>query len=201
VPSSAENPASERGRALLLTLFAIYLLLLAWIVLWKLQVPYTGGGALRELKLVPFLPTAGAGGSRPAEVLANLALFVPFGLYLGLLKRRWRWWMVGAIVAASSLLLEVAQYLLAVGRSDVTDLVVNTAGGLIGMGILALVGRRLKARTVPVMTRICSIATVLGLLASAIFIASPVRFAQPRDNAAVFTNGASGPAVALSASQ
>jgi glycopeptide antibiotics resistance protein len=174
VPSSAENPASERGRALLLTLFAIYLLLLAWIVLWKLQVPYTGGGALRELKLVPFLPTAGAGGSRPAEVLANLALFVPFGLYLGLLKRRWRWWMVGAIVAAS---------------------------GLIGIGILALVGRRLKARTVPVMTRICSIATVLGLLASAIFIASPVRFAQPRDNAVVFTNGASGSTEALSSSQ
>ena len=49
------------------------------------------------------------------------------------------------MVAGASLGLEVAQYVLAVGSSDITDVVVNTAGGLAGIGLLALARRRLRA--------------------------------------------------------
>jgi hypothetical protein len=77
---------------------------------------------------------------------------------------------------------------LAVGSSDVTDLVVNTAGGLAGIGLLALARRRLQARTATVMTRVCLIGTVLALLASGTFVASPLRYAPPRDVAVVSTH-------------
>ena len=159
----------------------VYLLLLAWVVLWKLQLPYVGEGALRHIKLVPFAPTDEDGASEPLEVIANVVLFVPFGVYLGLIARSWPWWKLAGVVAGSSLLFEGTQWVLSVGSCDITDLVANTAGGLAGFGLLALARRGLQDRTGTVMTRVCSIGTVLFVLAAAIFIASPVRYAPIRD--------------------
>jgi glycopeptide antibiotics resistance protein len=187
VSALEKKPSRSGGRVLLVVLFVVYLGLLAWIVLWKLEVPHVGGGALRQIKLVPFASSAGAGASAPFEVVANIVFFVPFGLYLGLLAPSWPWWKAAGAVAGASLVLEVAQYVLAVGSSDVTDLVGNTAGGLAGIGLLALARRRLQARTATVMTWVCSIGTVLALLASGIFVASPLRYAPPRHVAVVST--------------
>ena len=117
-------------------LFVLYLALLAWIVMWKLEVPYIGEGELRQVKLVPFAPSACDGASAPSEVVANVLLFIPFGLYLGLLAPAWPWWKTAGTIAGASLAVEVAQYVLAVGSSDVTDLITNTAGGLAGLGVL-----------------------------------------------------------------
>lgn len=188
VSAVEEKPSREGGHVLLVVLFVVYLVLLGWIVLWKLEVPYVGGGALRLIKLVPFVPSAGAGASAPFEAVVNSVLFVPFGVYLGLVAQSWRWWKAAAVIAAASLALEVAQYVLALGSSDVTDLILNTAGGLAGFGLLALARRRLRARTARVMTRVCSIGTVLALLAIGIFLASPIRYAPPREDAVVSTH-------------
>ncbi len=181
-----EKPPRAAGRVLLIVLFVVYLLLLAWIVLWKLEIPFVGGGGLRQIKLVPFAATTGAGASTPFEIVANFVLFVPFGIYLGLLAPMWPWQKAVCAVAGASLILEVAQYVLAVGSSDVTDVVVNTAGGLIGIGLLNLARRRLRTRTTIVMTWVCLIGTVLALLAIGIFVGSPLRYG-PRDVAVVST--------------
>lgn len=175
------TPAREHGRGLLIALFVVYLALLTEIVLWKLEAPYVGEGVLRQVKLVPFAAGDGFGASAPFEVVANLVLFVPFGLYLGLIAASWPWWKVTGVAAVASFALEVAQYLLAVGSSDVTDVVANTAGGLAGIGVLALARRMLRDRTAPVMVRVCSIGTVFALLAIAVFVASPLRYAPPQD--------------------
>ena len=167
-----QKPSREGGRGVLVALFVIYLVLLAWMVLWKLEVPFVGGGALREIAVVPFASEK----RRPFEVVVNLALFVPFGLYLGLLAPSWRWWRVAVAVAGASVGFELAQYMLAIGTSDVADVIDNTAGGLAGFGLLALARRRLRARTVTVMTRICCVATVVALLIVAAFVVSPLRY-------------------------
>ena len=181
-PFMAEGePSRGGGRVLLFLLFGLYLVLLVWIVVWKLQVPHIGGGELRQIKLVPFAPSACDGASELSEVVANVLLFLPFGLYLGLLAPTWPTWRIVGTVAGASLALEVAQYVLAVGSSDVTDLITNTTGSLAGVGLLVLARRRLGARTVAAMTRVCSIGTVLALLATAILVVSPLRFAPPED--------------------
>ena len=130
------RPSRSDGLGWLVALFGVYLVLLVWLVLWKLQMPYVGEGALRHIKLVPFAPTAEDGASEPLEVLANVALFVPFGFYLGLIAPSWPSWKLAGVVAGTSLLLEVTQWVLSVGSCDITDLVVNTAGGLAGFGLL-----------------------------------------------------------------
>lgn len=40
-----------------------------------------------------------------------------------------------ALVFAVSFALECSQYVLAVGRFDITDLITNTTGGLVGIGV------------------------------------------------------------------
>ncbi len=158
-------------RCWLLALFVVYLVLLVWAVLWKLDVPWVGGDT--AIKLVPFVRTGEAGPSAPAEVIVNLVLFFPFGVYLGLLAPARRWWTAAVAVAGTSLALEVAQYVLAVGRSDSTDVIVNTGGGLAGLGLLALARRRLGARTAKVMTQVCTIGTAFALLAGGLYLVSP----------------------------
>jgi len=173
------NHAPDGARRLI-ALFAVYLVLLTGIVLWKLEVPYLGAASLRQVKLIPFAPGAGFGASAPLEVVANLVLFVPFGLYLGLVAPSWPWAKVMGAIAGASAALEVTQYILAVGSSDITDIIVNSAGGLAGFGLLVLVRRRLRERTRGVMTRVCAIATVFALFAVGIVVGSPLRYAPLR---------------------
>jgi glycopeptide antibiotics resistance protein len=189
--------ARNSARTCLLVLFSVYVFLLAWIVLWKLDVPWLGG-VQRVIKLVPFAPSAGSGASAPSEVVANLLLFIPFGVYLALLAPRWAWWRIAGVVAGASLVLEGAQYVLAIGSSDVTDILVNAAGGLAGFGLLTLARRRLRSGTTRVMTRVCSIGTVLAVLASGIIVASPLRHRPPSDVGVVSTHSTQvGAAVSL----
>lgn len=168
-----------RPRLLLPLLFVAYLALAAWTVLWKLDVPRLGEAAERVVKLVPFAATAQAGASEPVELVLNLVIFLPFGVYLGLLVPSWPWWRVAGTIAGASALLEAAQYVLAVGSADVTDVVVNTAGGLAGLGVVALARRALRARAATVVTRWCVVGTVLALIAAGLFVASPVRLTGP----------------------
>ena len=161
----------SRAAPRLVALFAVYLVLLVWTVLWKLQAPWVGGETM--VKLVPFVATDDAGASAPVEVVANVGFFLPYGLYLGLLAPARRWWVAPSAVAGTSLALEVAQHVLAVGRSDSTDVIANTAGGLAGLGLLALARRTLGSRTQAVMTGACSVATALTLLVGALYLASP----------------------------
>lgn len=162
------------GHRLLIALFAIYLALLVWIILWKIEVPWVGNGRLRWVVLVPFSP----GVNPPLELLANVLFFVPFGVYLGLLAPRMRWWIALAILAASSAALELAQFALAVGTSDVTDIVTNSTGGLIGLGMVSLARRRLGDRTPPVFARICLVGTIVLAFAVTAFFVSPLHFSQ-----------------------
>jgi glycopeptide antibiotics resistance protein len=177
------SPESTPNRRILIALFAVYLVLLAWIILWKLEIPYVGAaaGVARPVKLVPYLASGDFDASDPLEVLVNILLFVPFGIYLGMLAPRLRWWAVAGILIASSLALETTQHLISVGSFDVTDVIDNTLGGLIGFGALVLARRRLGPRAGSIITRVCLIGGIVAVLAVAAFMASPLRFVGQQD--------------------
>lgn len=85
------------------------------------------------------------------NLLANLLLFVPFGLALGLRFPAAPLWRGLAVVVALSASVEVVQLVAGSGRSaDITDVLTNTAGGLVGLllarGAIALV-RVIRARS------------------------------------------------------
>jgi len=155
----------RHDRLALWLLFGVYLVLLAWIILFKLHLPFIGRDDMRGIKLIPFVASEGFGASSPLEVVGNAAIFIPLGVYLRTLTR---WTMPALIVAIAlaSVALEVAQFALAVGSSDLTDVIVNTAGGLAGIGVVALVRRRER------IVDACAVGTLLGLIAVGLFIGS-----------------------------
>lgn len=113
-------------------LFLLYLVLLIWIILFKLQFSITALDRAREINLIPFYYKEEIS-FHATEVLENVLIFVPFGIYLCLVFQRSRLRSKLLFIAGMSMLLEVFQYVLAVGRSDITDLITNISGGLIGI--------------------------------------------------------------------
>ncbi|ALJ19106.1 VanZ family protein [Microbacterium sp. No. 7] len=169
-------PAARPLRARIAALFATYLVVLVWLVVWKLEVPFADDAVLRRLKLVPFVAGGGYAASEPSEVLLNVLVFVPFGIYLGLLAPGRPWARHLAAIAGASLAMEAAQYVLAVGSADVTDVITNTAGGVVGLVLLSALRRGLGRRTDAAMARVCLAATVVVVAACAVFVASPVHY-------------------------
>lgn len=80
-------------------------------------------------------------------------------------------------------MLETAQWLLRVGIADLSDVISNTAGGLVGLGLLTLVRRVLRQRTVPVMTWVCGAGTALALVAVVAYFGSGTTRYLPPDDA------------------
>ena len=73
--------------------------------------------------------------------LGNLAAFVPMGwLLLGLLGRRRLALRVAGLSLVLSLIIEVLQGLSGRRVADVDDVILNTAGGLIGYGFWVVAG-------------------------------------------------------------
>lgn len=68
------------------------------------------------------------------QLLGNIALFLPFGWLVPMLWRRLRsFWTIVVLAAATSLAIEVSQWLFIFGRqSSVDDVILNTAGAFVG---------------------------------------------------------------------
>lgn len=142
--------------------FALYLLFLAKLLLFS-RVP----GSERSLNLIPFASIGnyldGPAGVRRfafANLAGNVLAFVPLGAYLTFLRRRARLWSNLLVVAAVSVAVEILQWMLAVGASDIDDVLLNCVGGLIG--VLAVVGLR-RALRFEVVRTVIAVASVLAV--------------------------------------
>ena len=128
-------------------LFFIYLALLVWIILFKLQFSIHDLDTVRSINLIPFYYDKEIGTAfHLKEVLENLLIFVPMGIYLQMLLPKCRFYGKLIIIAGTSLMLEAAQYVLAIGRSDIIDLLTNTTGGRLGFALYGIVVRLLRNR-------------------------------------------------------
>lgn len=153
--------------AVLRVLFTLYCLLMVWIILFKLADSPTDILALvrpRSINWIPFY-YENLNGTRfhRTEVLNNLAVFIPFGIYLKMLgAKAGRAVLVGLLF---SFTLELCQFVFQLGSSDVTDLIANTLGTFVGVclyaGLLRLVCSREKTNR---------ILTVLALAATLLLV-------------------------------
>lgn len=111
-------------------LFAAYLLILLWLVLFKFS--YDPIGVIRDyqtrsLNLIPFAY------ANKSEVVSNIFAFVPFGVMLGVDFKRVLARYKIAVIFFFSLAVEVIQFALAIGATDITDIIANTLGGVAGL--------------------------------------------------------------------
>ncbi len=112
---------------------AAYILILAWILLFKLgvQFPYM---ELRSVNLIPFHdPLMDTGRSDLTESILNVLIFIPFGVYTAILFERWKFPAKLLLFFIVSMLIEILQYGYSVGAFDINDIITNTTGGIVGV--------------------------------------------------------------------
>ncbi len=117
-------------------LFIIYLIVLFLIIIFKLDIPFSRLGYMRSINLIPF------GGSliinnklNFSEIVMNVVIFIPLGMYVEVLFKRWTIGRKIFFVFLISFICEVSQFILGVGASDITDIINNMLGGIIGLVI------------------------------------------------------------------
>jgi glycopeptide antibiotics resistance protein len=119
-------------------LFIVYLIALFWILLFKLGVRFSYMEN-RSVNLVPFRETLMYGKINVSEIILNIVIFVPLGIYVGVLSKRWKFGIKLFSFFLVSLMFEVLQYILRVGAFDITDIITNTTGGIIGLTIFVVI--------------------------------------------------------------
>lgn len=162
---------SKKTRIFTVVLFTVYLLILIWIVLFKTSAPAEFRYLVceRTLNLVPFHYETEVS-SHLEEVLLNALVFVPLGLYGGML--RWKAWQTILLGFGVSLFFEASQYALSIGAADVTDLLMNTAGAATGVWLYLLLRRicRGSDRIDRVLNIVLCVGTGLFLVAAAVLL-------------------------------
>lgn len=155
----------ERGTKLTWLLFAVYILLLTWIIIFKMAFSAQDLPEIRNINLIPFGESVIVNNELDIqELLYNMIAFVPVGIYLSLLTK-WSFLKRAATIAAISLVYELLQYMLAIGASDITDLINNTLGGVIGIGLYHLLLKlvRTKFRADKIINILAAVGTI-GLI-------------------------------------
>lgn len=144
-------------------LFAIYFFVLVWIILFKMQMPFTQFGIRRSINLIPFAGSVIVDGKiYVQEIVDNILIFVPFGVFVCMIRKDQSWLQRLAPGFLTSLTLEILQYILGIGATDITDLLGNTAGTLLGMGVFA-VFRRICRDKVYLVLNVLSLVGAVGM--------------------------------------
>ena len=134
-------------RPVLSAVTVAYLAVVAWITLNPAPGDPAGNPLLRLLlRAVSAMPGLGWVDYAVAEFSANVLLFVPMGLLFTLVLGRWRWWLAVAIGVVATLTIEFVQLFLPARFSTASDLIANTLGTLLGVGIAFLLPRAASSR-------------------------------------------------------
>ena len=139
VEKGGENP--KKFRTLCIVVFAVYItFLLSMALLERTQ------SCKRYLDLTPFgsyykILTCYACLDVCKQIIDNILVFIPFGMLLprvaGLKSSKRTFAVTAAAGCALSLLIEASQYVFGLGYSEIDDVINNTFGCIIGIGVFA----------------------------------------------------------------
>jgi glycopeptide antibiotics resistance protein len=146
-------------------LFVIYLFVLIGIILFKL--PFYSARFTLATRVINLVPLQGSfddqGALMTKEIAFNIILFIPLGIYLCLLKKSWSWQKKVLAVVGLTTTLELVQFIFALGITDITDVLNNTLGGIIGIITTTLFARFLKTKTTTIVNLLALILTVVAM--------------------------------------
>lgn len=134
--SASRPPSTSGARFALISLLAVgYGIFLAFVVFWPSPVDQTVEGLLE--RVIQELHERGVPGFIDYEFIeftANIALFIPVGIFFGLLVPL-RWWPVALLLgpALSGTIELIQKYLLDQRYSSIYDVIANSIGSTIGV--------------------------------------------------------------------
>ena len=120
-------------------LFIVYFLLLTWSIVFKMELSMSNLVAERSINFIPFKESAIVNGRISfSEIINNAIVFIPVGVFTAMLADNLKFIKMAAVPFGISLFYEITQYIFAVGACDITDLINNTLGGIVGILIFKL---------------------------------------------------------------
>lgn len=128
---------NQKQSKVIVFLLVVYTCILVWTILFKLGFSLSYLHTRRMINLIPLRGMSIKQAFHESEILLNVVIFIPFAFYLRMLKVNWIVTIVCCFVF--SLFMEVTQYVLAIGVTDVTDLITNTTGGVIGVILYGII--------------------------------------------------------------
>ena len=138
--------SNDKKLNLVKILFGIYCILIVWIILFKFSLSIndiTGLDKIRNINLIPFYYSNEVSGHFK-EVLDNLLIFIPFAIYLKMLNKDNKKIILYGLIF--SLVLEISQFIFKLGATDITDLITNSMGTVIGVYFYILLEKIFKNR-------------------------------------------------------
>ena len=134
---------ARKGRILNRILLVAYIALLVFFMFFSDDLGRQIQGRQRTYNIIPFkeikrfwdMRYTYGWGITIMNLVGNIAIFVPFGLLVpASAKKKYlkNFFTVMALTVALSAAIEVIQYITLVGAFDIDDIILNTAGGLIG---------------------------------------------------------------------
>lgn len=156
---------SAKRNILSIILFAIYILALTGLILFKLPFFSEKSGSVRAVNLIPFQGSFNdAGVLILREIIYNTMIFIPLGIYICMLKNKWSFMQKVLPIIGLTAAYEIIQYVFAIGRADITDIIDNTLGGIIGICIYSLLFKIFKEKTTKVVNILALVVTICALL-------------------------------------
>lgn len=132
-------------------LFAIYMVALFWIIIFKFDIPFSNLGYMRSVNLIPFSESLIINGKLDfREMVMNAVIFIPLGIYVEAFLKKYTIGRKIFFIFLISFICEISQFILGVGASDITDIFNNMLGGIIGLviykGIVKIMKSGIKAQ-------------------------------------------------------
>ncbi|MGX6444053.1 VanZ family protein [Neobacillus sp. K501] len=163
-------------------LLAVYLFVLTWIILFKMQFSFQDlrhFTDFREINLIPFAGSVVKNNQiEIGEIIYNVIAFIPFGIYISMLKPSGSFLKKIVPIAGASLLFEVVQFIFAIGGSDITDLMGNTLGGIIGVGVYIVFCKLFRTKANTILNVLASIGTIFIFALVLLLIFGVIRYGK-----------------------
>lgn len=158
-----------KSKKLTLGLLIFYLIVLTWIIIFKMQLPFSGSlPEIRNINLIPFGESVIVNGKiYLREIFYNLMVFIPFGILISVLWDKKSFVKKILPIILTSFIFETLQFIFGIGASDITDIISNLLGGVIGIAITVGISKIFKNNW----QKIINIISLIGCIILTLFIA------------------------------
>ena len=131
----------------------IYWLILLFYLFLLIDTVFFSRDSLRSVNLIPFnsikeyiMVDNGFGEYRLVDmnIWGNVLMFIPLGIYILVHGKKLSLTKCVLLIIGSSVFIEIIQYIFARGATDIDDVILNTLGGVIGIGIYKIFAKIFK---------------------------------------------------------
>ena len=157
-----------KSKKLTLGLLIFYLIVLTWIIVFKMQFPFSGSlSEIRNINLIPFGGSLIVNGEISfSEIIKNALVFIPFGILIGVLWDKKTFVKKILPIILTSFIFETLQFIFGIGASDITDIISNSLGGVIGVAITIVISKIFKNNW----QKIINVISLIGCIVLTLFI-------------------------------